>query len=153
MTSAASALDAPATGPQGLARSLARAQRRRHFAAIALTLPLLVFLLVTLLVPIGALLVRAVENPEVAGTLPRTARALAGWDRRTEPPAAAFAAVADDLGQLSDGSEAGALARRLNTEVRARWSCRPTARCRSVKACLPNRCVLACSSSMAGGPS
>ncbi|MGM9485955.1 ABC transporter permease [Ideonella sp. YS5] len=117
MTAAASAVDAPATGPQGLARSLARAQRRRHLAAIALTLPLLVFLLVTLLVPIGALLVRAVENPEVAGTLPRTAVALAGWDRRTEPPAAAFAAVADDLGQLSDGSEAGALARRLNTEV------------------------------------
>ena len=117
MTAAASVVDAPATGPQGLARSLARAQRRRHLAAIALTLPLLLFLLVTLLVPIGALLVRAVENPEVAGTLPRTAEALSGWDRRTEPPAAAFAAVAADLGQLSDGSEAGALARRLNTEV------------------------------------
>lgn len=117
MTVAASTLSAPTAGSPELARSLARAQRRRHAMAIALTLPLLVFLLVTLLVPIGALLVRAVENPEVAGALPRTAQALAGWDRRAEPPAAAFAAVAEDLGHLPDGSEAGALARRLNTEV------------------------------------
>lgn len=117
MTAAVAAADAPAPGPQGLARSLARAQRRRHMAAIALTLPLLVFLLVTLLVPIGALLVRAVENPEVAGALPRTAQALAGWDQKSEPAAVAFAAVAEDLGQLAEGSDAGALARRLNTEV------------------------------------
>lgn len=117
MTVAASTLDAPTVGSPELARSLVRAQRRRHAMAITLTLPLLVFLLVTLLVPIGALLVRAVENPEVADALPRTADALAHWDRRAEPPAAAFAAVADDLGRLAEGSQAGALARRLNTEV------------------------------------
>ena len=115
MTAAAAPL--PAVGSPELARSLARAQRRRHAAAIALTLPLLVFLLATLLVPIGALLVRAIENPEVANALPRTAEALSSWDRRAEPPAAAFAAVVDDLSHLGDGSEAGALARRLNTEV------------------------------------
>jgi len=85
--------------------------------ALALTLPLLVFLLVTLLVPIGALLMRAVENPEVARSLPATGAALARWDRRTEPPAAAFAAVAGDLASLDEGAEAGALARRLNSEV------------------------------------
>jgi len=85
--------------------------------AIALTLPLLIFLLATLLVPIGALLVRAIENPEVAGTLPRTSNELADWDRHTPPPAAAFAAVAADLQALEDGSMAGALARRLNSEV------------------------------------
>jgi putative spermidine/putrescine transport system permease protein len=107
----------PAVGSPGLARSLARAERRRHLAAIALTLPLLLFLLLTFLVPIGALLTRAVENPEVAKALPHTAQALAGWDRHSEPPASAFAAVAADLSQLPDGSDAGALARRLNTEV------------------------------------
>ena len=46
---------------------------------------------------------RAVENPEVAGTLPRTGAALAGWDRKAEPPAAAFAALAADLGR-ADGT-------------------------------------------------
>jgi len=117
MTAAASTAPLPAVGSPELARSLARAQRRRHAAAIALTLPLLLFLLVTFLVPIGALLVRAVENPEVATALPRTATALSGWDRKAAPPAAAYAAVADDLGHLADGSDAGALARRLNTEM------------------------------------
>jgi putative spermidine/putrescine transport system permease protein len=115
MTASTTAL--PAVGSPELARSLARAERRRHLAAIALTLPLLLFLLLTFLVPIGALLARAVENPEVAKALPHTAQALSGWDRHSEPPAAAFAAVAADLSQLPDGSDAGALARRLNTEI------------------------------------
>jgi putative spermidine/putrescine transport system permease protein len=100
-----------------LKQSLRRVETRRRQSAIALTLPLLLFLVVTLLVPIGALLVRAVENPEVARALPRTGEALASWDRLTAPPAAAFAAVADDLGALAEGSDAGALARRLNSEA------------------------------------
>jgi putative spermidine/putrescine transport system permease protein len=114
----AGSLAAPgAIGTPELARALRRVESRRRWTAIALTLPLLVFLLVTLLVPIGALLVRAVENPEVARSLPLTGAALARWDRKTEPPPAAFAALVRDLGQLDEGSQAGALARRLNSEV------------------------------------
>jgi putative spermidine/putrescine transport system permease protein len=97
--------------------SLRRAESRRRHGAIALTLPLLVFLAVTLLVPIAALLQRAIENPEVARSLPRTGEALASWDRVSAPPPAAFAALSKDLQSLGDGSEAGALARRLNTEA------------------------------------
>lgn len=106
-------------GSTELARTLARVQSRRRTVALALTLPLLLFLLATFLVPIGALLVRAVENPEVVAGLPRTAAALSSWDRTSEPPAAAFAAVAADLAALAEGtgSSAGALARRLNSEV------------------------------------
>ena len=64
-----------------LAGQLRRAERRRKAFAVSLTLPLLIFLLVIFLVPIGALLMRAVENPEVANTLGRTGQALQGWDR------------------------------------------------------------------------
>ena len=84
--------------------------------ALALTLPLLIFLLATFLVPIGALLVRAIENPEVVTALPRATSLLSGWDRKSEPPAAAFAAIAQDLAHLERGADAGALARRLNAE-------------------------------------
>ena len=73
-------------GSPELARSLRRAQSRRTWTAISLTLPLLVFLLVTLLVPIAALLMRAVENPEVARSLPLTGTALSGWDRKVRLP-------------------------------------------------------------------
>jgi len=104
-------------GGPGLRRQLARADRRRKLRAFALTLPLLVFLLLTFLIPIAALLKRAVENPEVANALPRTVSALAGWNREGVPPAPAFAAVAQDLAALPDASDAGALARRLNSEA------------------------------------
>ena len=122
MTAAASAslpqmpLAADATGP-ALAVQLRRVERRKQLRAIALTLPLLIFLAVTFLVPLGALLVRAVENPEVAGTLSRTGDALAGWDRQAAPPDAAYAALLADLAAIPETAQAGVLARRLNTEV------------------------------------
>jgi len=100
-----------------LQRSLSLAERRRKWRAFALTLPLLVFLLLTFLVPIAALLKRAVENPEVAASLSRTVAALENWDRSSTPPPEAFAAIVADLGAMADRSEAGALARRLNTAV------------------------------------
>ena len=108
-----------ASGATGaaLAVQLRRLERRRQLRAIALTLPLLVFLAVTFLVPLGALLVRAVENPEVAGTLSRTGKALAGWDRQAAPPDAAYAALLADLEAIPETAQAGVLARRLNTEV------------------------------------
>jgi len=105
-----------ATGT-ALAVQLRRLERRRQLRAIALTLPLLIFLAVTFLVPLGALLVRAVENPEVASTLSRTGKALAGWDREAAPPDAAYAALLADLTAIPETAQAGVLARRLNTEV------------------------------------
>jgi putative spermidine/putrescine transport system permease protein len=68
-------------------------------------------------VPIAALLRRAVENPEVANALPRTVAALSGWQREGMPPDAAYAAIVADLGALPDSSDAGALARRLNSDT------------------------------------
>ena len=103
--------------PRALQRSLAHAERRRKLRAFALTVPLLVFLLLTFLVPIAALLERAVENPEVAHALPRTASALAGWKREGTPAPEAYAAIVKDLGSLPDSADAGALARRLNSET------------------------------------
>ena len=109
-------LAADSTGP-ALAAQLRRVERRKQLRAIALTLPLLIFLAVTFLVPLGALLVRAVENPEVAGTLSRTGDALAGWDRKAAPPHAAYAALLADLAAIPETAQAGVLARRLNSEV------------------------------------
>lgn len=100
-----------------LVRALRRAQRRQRWRAAALTLPLVVFLLVFFFVPLVALLVRGVENPEVADALPATARALQGWDGHQAPPDAAYAALVADLYAIEDTARAGALARRLNSEA------------------------------------
>jgi len=101
----------------GLVRQLARVERTRRLRALALTVPLLLFLAVTFLVPLGALLVRAVENPEVATNLTRTGEAVAGWNRSAEPPDAAYGAILADLQAISEPAQAGVLARRLNSEV------------------------------------
>lgn len=101
----------------GLAKQLQRAERRRRLGALSLTLPLLGFLIAVFLIPLASLMVRAVENPEVADTLSRTGSALAGWDKQSLPPVQAYAALVEDLEQIPESAQAGALARRLNSEV------------------------------------
>ena len=103
--------------PRALRQSLARAEKQRKLRAFSLTLPLLLFLALTFLVPIVVLLKRAIENPEVANALPRTAVALQGWNREGTPPAEAYASLTRDLANLPDSADAGALARRLNSEM------------------------------------
>ena len=123
MNTAAMALHRNATGapdaadPASLRRQLRSAERRRKLRAVALTLPLLAFLVAVFIVPLAGLMVRAIENPEVADTLGRTGEVLAHWDGHSAPPDAAYAALVRDLSQLQEGAQAGALARRLNSEV------------------------------------
>jgi putative spermidine/putrescine transport system permease protein len=85
--------------------------------ALLLVAPLAIFLLLIFVVPIGALLTRAVQNPEIATALPHTGAVLRDWDRRSPPGDAAYAALATDLTAVADGEAMGALARRLNTEI------------------------------------
>ncbi len=102
---------------QSLRRELKAAEARRRTMALLLVAPLAIFLLLVFVVPIGALLTRAVQNPEIATALPRTVAALSNWDRKAAPADAAYAARAADLTQIADGEAMGALARRLNTEI------------------------------------
>lgn len=85
--------------------------------ALLLVAPLAIFLLLVFVVPIGALLTRAVQNPEIATALPHTVAALANWDRKAPPGNAAYVALAADLTLVADSEAMGALARRLNTEI------------------------------------
>ena len=122
MTSIASvpALTTEPSTPQRntqLKKELRQALFRKRTAALALIAPLAIFLLLTFLVPIAMLLKRAVENPEIATTLPHTVSALAGWDRKSAPPDAAYAALAVDLLKAQQDSATGSLARRLNSEI------------------------------------
>ena len=84
---------------QPLAKSLARALRREKLRALMLIAPLLLFVLVSFIFPIGDMLFRSVENSIVERTLPGTVRVLGAWDAGSgEPPdEAVFAALADDM--------------------------------------------------------
>jgi len=111
------AADAVPESTAKLKRELKRAQARKSAMALCLVAPLALFLFLIFVVPIGKLLTRAVQNPEIADALPRTIASLKDWDRRTLPADAAYAALASDLGAVKEGETLGALARRLNTEI------------------------------------
>ena len=100
-----------------LKRELRAAQARKRAMALLLIAPLAIFLLLIFVVPIAALLTRAVQNPEVATALPQTVAALRTWDRKSAPPDAAFAPLATARLAVQEGDAMGALARRLNVEI------------------------------------
>lgn len=115
----ATAISLPANqiAEPNLKQRLARAERVNKLKSQALILPLLLFVLLTFLVPIASLLWRSVENPEVVNTLPRTLAALAEWDGRGLPAEPAYQALAEDLYQTRREQSLGDLSKRLNMEL------------------------------------
>jgi len=97
--------------------SLRRAQRRSKLRALALVAPLLAFILLTFVLPIAFMLYRAIENPEIAQNLPRTAAALTRWDGRDLPDEATYAALAADLKETQKTKNTGLVGKRLNYEI------------------------------------
>lgn len=97
--------------------AMRKADRRRKLRAFFLVAPLVLFLLVIFIIPIGALLERAIDNPEVIHSLPRTLAALKSWDKTSAPAPAAYDALAEDLTKVRNTASAGSLARRLNYEI------------------------------------
>jgi putative spermidine/putrescine transport system permease protein len=121
-TRSAAAMPLAEPDPQQLKRELRAAQTRKRLGAgadrAAGDLPA-----ADLRGPHRGALQRAIENPEVATTLPQTVAVLSKWDRKSALPDQAFSALAEDLARAKEDTTAGNLARRLNIELsgRARW--------------------------------
>ena len=80
-------------------------------------LPLFVFLLASFIAPIGAMLARGVTDTDVARILPRVTHALAHWDGRALPPAAAYGALVADIRSAREAGTLASAATRLNYDV------------------------------------
>jgi putative spermidine/putrescine transport system permease protein len=104
-------------GAVPLKAKLRRVERGRRLWAFALVAPLLLFIIVTFVVPIATMLYRSVDNPELATNLPRTAAALRDWDGQGLPDEAAFAALAADLTDAHAHKTAALIGKRLNYEI------------------------------------
>ncbi|MCH7888728.1 MAG: ABC transporter permease [Proteobacteria bacterium] len=96
---------------------LLRTTRRNRIVAFCLVVPLLLFILVTFLVPIAVMLLRSVDNPIVAETLPQTVAALEHWSGQGVPDEAAFAALAEEFTLARENRTIGRAATRLNFEL------------------------------------
>ena len=108
------------TGPVGslaLKQRLQRVGRRRRIRALLLVLPLLLFLIVTFVVPIGNLLFKSVYDPDLSKLLPETGLAIRDWDGQDLPSEDVFAAFAADLKSAHQTKNSGLVGKRLNYEL------------------------------------
>jgi len=109
-------MDAAGTGQAGL-RDQGASPAPGRLRALALAAPLILFILLSFVAPIGSLLLCAVSDSELANGLPRTALALQAWQPGGPPPGeAAFEALALDLAAAQEARTAAALGKRLNFE-------------------------------------
>jgi putative spermidine/putrescine transport system permease protein len=99
--------------PAGAARGFKQARQRQALGDLALAAPLLLFLLLLFIVPVGTLLVKSVDGLGVANVLPRTSAALRGYSGG-EPDEGAYDALAADLRQAAGSGALGEVAQRLN---------------------------------------
>ena len=86
----------------------------RSLKAWLLVLPLLAFIGVTFVVPLGSMLTRSVHAPVVADALPETLALLRGWDAAGLPGEAVFAAAAREILKAREDRTLGQVATRIN---------------------------------------
>lgn len=121
------ATDAPLASPareslktadgKPLKAALARAQARSRRRALFLVLPLLLFILVTFVFPIGQMLFRSVHNDAFSRNMPNLVAWFEATEPGTEPDEAAYAALAADLKLLRENRTAGEVGTRVNYEL------------------------------------
>jgi len=100
-----------------LARALARSSRRARRRAFLLVLPLLLFVLITFVVPIGQMLQRSVKNDGFSANMPQITAWFQENPRGTEPDDAAWAALATDLQAAAEARSIGVVGTRINYDM------------------------------------
>ncbi|WP_027170215.1 ABC transporter permease [Mesorhizobium sp. WSM3224] len=100
-----------------LRAELRRSERWGKLRAFALVLPLLLFLVITFVFPIGRMLFNAVHDDTLLTLMPRTTAALAAWDGNDLPGEQVFAALAKDLRDTWEQKTMGSVAVRMNYEL------------------------------------
>tara|TARA_B110000503_G_scaffold86801_1_gene132058 strand:- start:5811 stop:7076 length:1266 start_codon:yes stop_codon:yes gene_type:complete len=119
MTTANPSIDQATALPlkEKLARTTA-IQRRRAFL---LTLPLVLFLLISFVFPIGQMLFNSIHNNKVSGVVPDFATAIQTWDGQGLPSEEIFEIFVKDLAKAKKvrevGRTVGNMATRINYEM------------------------------------
>ena len=116
---------AQATGDLGITTAdgtplkvaLARASRRSKIRAFLLVAPLLFFILITFIVPIGDMLLRSFDNAEVGEAIPETVTLLKDWDTSALPDEEIYAAFRKEITNRDNRAALGRMSKRLNYET------------------------------------
>ena len=108
--------NAPLTTSDGrsLKSALIKAQSKARRRAFLLVAPLLVFILVTFILPIGQMLHRSVYHDGFAANAPMVKDWFAANPEGTEPDEAAYSALAQDFKAMKADKTAGIAGTRVN---------------------------------------
>ena len=87
---------------------------RAKLRALGLVAPLLIFIVVTFVAPLGTMLLRSVYDPVVADVLPETLELLEDWDGSELPSEAVYAAAAKEIERAGTERTLGQVASRIN---------------------------------------
>lgn len=115
----ASGVDVPLRTADGqpLSRALARSSRKARRRAFILVLPLLLFVLLTFVLPIGQMLQRSVKNDGFSANMPQIGAWFAETAHGTAPDDAAWAALAQDIEQAAKDRTVGVVGTRINYDM------------------------------------
>ena len=89
--------------------SLKKAERKNKIKAFLLVAPLLLFLLITYIFPIGDMLMRSVDDKMVTEMLPKTFKSMEKWDGKELPPEEVFESFYLDFQKLVEEKRDGKL--------------------------------------------
>ena len=96
--------------------SLKKAEKKNKIKAFFLVAPLLFFLFLTYVFPIGEMFTRSIDDKMVTNMLPKTFKAMEKWDGKELPPEEVFAGFYSDFKLLVENQTQGKLGQRLNKE-------------------------------------
>ena len=99
-----------------LEESLKKAERKNKIKAFLLVAPLLLYLLITYIFPIGDMFLRSIDDKMVTTMLPKTFKAMEKWDGKELPEEEVFEAFYLDYRILVKEKSFGKLATQLNYE-------------------------------------
>ena len=94
--------------------SLKKAERKNKIKAFLLVAPLLLFLLITYIFPIGDKLMRSVDDKMATEMLPKTFKSMEKWDGKELPPEEVFESFYLDFQKLVEEKRDGKLSTQLN---------------------------------------
>ncbi|MBP2167266.1 putative spermidine/putrescine transport system permease protein [Erwinia toletana] len=108
--------NAPDTDGPTLNQRLRKVDAAKTRRSLWLIAPLLAFVVVCFLFPIGSILIKSVQNPELTSTLPNSVAALQKWDGVSLPDEALFATLGNELVAARERGQIAAVAKRMSYE-------------------------------------
>ena len=99
-----------------LEESLKKAERKNKIKAFLLVCPLLLFLIITYVFPIGEMFTRSIDDKMITNMLPNTFKSMESWDGQDMPEEEVFKSFYIDFKTLVEKKEHGKLGQRLNKE-------------------------------------